>query len=140
MPDWTGIFEALATFGGGALSLKVFDLISEKMRAKAGQEEKKVVDETQISTALLEINQSRFESVIQELHEVKTKIESLEVKVMELKIENLHLRHLLRIGPTSPIPSTREQLEILQDKVLKEGLNFLEEGTPLSSYLKDDER
>lgn len=107
MPGW---LETVIAISGGAIGLHVFNLLQEIIRAKSRTDEKKVIDETEISRTLLQVNQDRFDSVLRELEEVKGIVNRLEKKTRELEIVNLHLRHLIGLGPNEEVPDSKKDL------------------------------
>lgn len=112
MPGW---LETIIAVSGGAVGLHLFKLLQELIRAKSRTDGKKVIDETQISRTLLQVNQYRFESVLRELEEVRGVLNRLEKSTRELEIANLHLRHLIGLGPNDIVPETKEDLKKLQE-------------------------
>lgn len=113
MPQW---LETIVTLGGGAVLLRIADLIGQYFDNKSGTERKKTPDETELSRLLLDHNQTRYESLVRELEGVKVRVEELMGKVRDLEIENLHLRHLCGLGPDCEIPATRRQLKNMKEK------------------------
>lgn len=105
MEKW---IETILTLGGGAILLELSRWIGQAIADKGKRREKLTKDETELSKILLDHNQLRYDAVLKDIQDSRTREGNLEDKVRHLELENLHARHLLGIGPVEPLPMTRE--------------------------------
>jgi hypothetical protein len=88
--------------------------IRDRSRAKQDQDgvvfQKKTLDETDYTKLLVEQNTARHDQIRQDLIDARNKLDEALAHLHETRIENLHLRHLLGLGPDSPLPHSKEEM------------------------------
>lgn len=71
---------------------------------------KETVDKTDFTRILVDQNNTRYDTVLVELREARDKLDAAIEQLTSQKMENLHLRHLLGLGPEDDLPSTRKEM------------------------------